>query len=158
MLSRIFPANFNNEYRGTIFGLIIFALISLMKLLMGLNISGLNPFISPEHILQTVDGIPLDKMPEIAASSVIGTSRAWAILMLLLASLDFVALFRYRAMIPLLFCFHLLDHMFRKYFEIAKSGFDFSKPMEMGDMINWSLIIALVIGLILSAYGGKRAN
>lgn len=156
MFSRIFPKNLNNEYRGTLFGLIIFAIITLIKLLMGFNISGLNPFISAEYILQKVDGIPLDTMPEIAAHAVIGSSQAWAILMLLLALSDILALIRYRSMIPLLFCFHLCDHLFRKYFEISKSGFDISKPMGMGDIINWVLIFALIIGLISASYGGKK--
>ncbi len=156
MLSRIFPKSFDNNYQGNIFGLIIFALISAVKFLMGFNISGLNPLISPEHILQHVDGIPLDAMSDIASHAVIGSSQAWAVLMLLFTVLAMVALWRYRSMIPFIFCLYLADHVLRKGFQIANQGFEIATQMQMGNLINWALIALILVGIFSSLYGGKK--
>src|ERR1022692_1576452 len=103
MLSRVFPKQFDNAYRGHWLAIWIFVPVVLVKLIMGVNVAGLDPLISKVAILKTADGVPLDTFGPGAASLVVFLFASWALGLLLFSLLALAALIRYRAMIPLMY-------------------------------------------------------
>jgi hypothetical protein len=152
MLSRIFPRQFDNDYRGHWLAIWILVPIVLLKLLMGFNVAGLNPWISNRFVAQTADGIPLDTFGAEAASTVMFLFASWGLGLLILSLLGIVVLIRYRAMIPLMFLLLSIEQIGRKgiaLFSPIVRAVE-TEGISFGVLINWGLTAALVIGLVLS--------
>jgi hypothetical protein len=162
MLGRIFPKQFDNDYRGHWLAIWIFVPVVLVKLIMGANVAGLDPLISNVDILKTSDGIPLDTFGPEAASLVVFLFASWALGLLLFSLLALLALIRYRAMIPLMFLVLSIEQIGRKGLllinpivravehphlrAVATEG------ISTGALINWGLTAGLVIGFLLSLH------
>jgi hypothetical protein len=159
-LSRIFPKQFDNAYRGHWLAIWILVPIVLVKLIMGVNVAGLDPLISNIDILKTADNVPLDTFGAEAASLVVFLFASWALGLLLLSLLATVALIRYRAMIPLMYLLLSIEQIGRKGLllinPIVKApivGAVVTHGISTGALINWGLTAALVIGFLLSLQG-----
>jgi len=105
----IFPRQINNTYRGHAAGVWLFALIVLLKLIMGSN-----SVINTRAVATGADGIPLDSLGSGAADTVVSLFALLGLGQVVLAALGVVVLVRYRAMIPLMFLLLLVDHLGRK--------------------------------------------
>jgi hypothetical protein len=155
MLSRIFPKQLDNDYRGNWIAVWLFVPLLLMKLAIAVNISGLNPWISNRYVLEVADGVPLDTFGAEAASTLVFFAASWGLAMLVLNLLGIAALIRYRAMIPLMFLLLLIEHIGRKALLLvnpivraaATAG---TEGIPAGVLINWGIMAALVVGLVLS--------
>jgi hypothetical protein len=152
MLSRIFPKQFDNTYRGHWLAIWIFVPVVLVKLIMGVNVAGLNPLISNLDILKTADGVPLDTFGAEAASTVVFLFASWALGLLLLSLLAIVVLIRYRAMIPLMYLLLSIEQIGRKALLLINPIVRAveTEGISFGAFINWGLTAALVIGFVLS--------
>jgi hypothetical protein len=161
MLYRIFPKQFDNTYRGHWLAIWILVPVVLVKLIMGVNVAGLDPLISNIDILKSADRVPLDTFGAEAASLVVFLYASWALGLLLLSLLAIVVLFRYRAMIPLMYLLLSIEQIGRKGLllinpivranhivrAVETGGF------SIGALLNWGLTAALVIGFLLSLQG-----
>jgi hypothetical protein len=152
MLSRLFPKQIDNAYRGYWLALWIYVPIVLMKFAMGINVSGMNPWISNADILKDVDGVPLDTFGAEAGSMIVYMAASWALGLLLLSSIGLLVLIRYRAMIPLMFLVLTIE-------QVGRKGISLMNPivravethgLSPGVLVNWGLTAGLVIGLVLS--------
>ena len=141
MLNRIFPERIDNHYRGHKFALWVFVPLTFMQIA-----------ISLVHIFytdggaQSISTIPLDTYATGAAQNVI------ALLDQLLLGLLFVlVLFRYRAMIPLMYVLIVVHY-------IAEEGIVYMKPLALAGTSGAStpalvLTVLSIGGLVLSLLG-----
>jgi hypothetical protein len=150
MLKRIFPAQFDNVYRGYWPAVWLLVPLVLGKLAMGVNV-----MINTRDIIGGVDGIPLSSFSVEAQKNLIFSFQAWALGLFLLAALGLLALVRYRAMVPLVYLLLLVENAGRKAISLA-SGSPLIPPSgpSTATLINMSLIAALLIGFALSI--GRR--
>lgn len=151
MLGVLFPKTIDNSYRGQWLALFLFVPVLLLKLLMGFNVAGLNPMLEVRDILQDVDGIPLDTYSQGAAADILFMASAWGFSLFIIGLLGVVALWRYRAMIPLAILLLTIEQAGRKAMSIAESGLQLgANDLTTGSIINWVLSAILVLALFLS--------
>ena len=152
MLSRLFPKQFDNAYQGHALALWLFAPLVVIKLLMGFNVSGLNPWIDNRNIATSVDGIPLESYGADAASTFMFMFASWGLILFVLGLLGLVALVRYRAMVPLLYVLLTVEQFGRFHLHtlhpVARAVK--SEAMSPSALFNWGLMAALAIGLVLA--------
>ena len=111
MLSRIFPKQIDNDYRGYQLAVWLLALLLLMKIFAVVSASGLNPFWTSRDFLQGVEKVPLDNFGRSAADAAILLFAWWGFTALILTVLGLIAVVRYRAMIPLIYLLTVLNHI-----------------------------------------------
>jgi hypothetical protein len=152
MLSRIFPKQIDNTYRGSRLAIWIFVPIVLVNMIMGAN-----TMINTREVIQGADGIPLDSFGPAAAKIIVACFKSWGLGHLLMASLGLLALMRYRGMVPFLYLVFTLENGGRKALQLANPLRIFTSSGEpaIGAMINLALLTALLVGFALSL-GGKR--
>lgn len=157
MFNRLFPRSIDNVYRGRWMALVFFLPVLAMKAIIGVNIAGLNPYVTTERILKSADGVPLDAWPADAVDQVVFSSAAWGVVMLMLCLLAVLALVRYRAMMPLVFLLFFAEQASRKWLATAIFGApDPSEAHALGFYINWGFTIALGAAVLLSLIPRKR--
>ena len=160
LLHRLFPERIDNTYRGHPLAIWLFAPLDLMKLLMGVGVAGLNPWVTNRHILESVDGVPLETFPAQAASMIVFMSASWALALLVIALLGLVVLIRYRAMIPLMFLALTIEQIGRKALSsihIVRAAGETS-GLSPSVAINWALSVLLLVGLALSLLGSAKTR
>ncbi len=151
MLNRIFPDRIDNHYRGHKLALWFFFPITFMKVA-----------ISLVHIFytdggaQSISTIPLDTYTTGGAQNVIALFSRMGLDQLLLGLLFVVVLFRYRAMIPLMYVLIIVHY-------IALEGIIYMKPLILAGTSGAGtpalVLKALSIsGLILSLWGKGYKN
>lgn len=152
MIERLFPAQIDNAYAGL--GLAIWLLVPIvaMKFLMGMNVAGLNPWVSNRDVISTADGIPIDSYSPEAAATAMFLFACWGFALFLLSLLGVIVLVRYRAMIPLMYLLLAIEQIGRKGISwanpIVRSGG--GEGVSAGALVNWGLSAALIVGLALS--------
>lgn len=151
MLSRLLPAHLNNDFRGHQAAIWIFALITAMKLALGL----VHVF-SADGGAQTLSHVPLDSYPAGAAQNVVGLFARLGLEQLLLGAIFVVVLLRYRAWIPLLFLLALVAQA--GAFALAAC-----KPLSLtvsSGVAPMHLVLSglYLAGLALSLLGGQSAR
>jgi hypothetical protein len=146
MLNRIFPKALDNRYRGHWLGLWLFVPIVLLHT--AIDLVGI---FKSDGGAQSADGIPLDTFPPVAAEAVVGVVAFLGFAGLMMGLMYLVALFRYRAMIPLMYLLIVVDYLGHK-------GVGLMKPIVRvaganGGYITLALFTASVIGLALAVSG-----
>ena len=145
MLNRIFPPQFDNNYRGHKLALWLFALLVLLKL--GISLSAI---FDGYNMARDADGIPIDTFTSGGAEAVVSVTALLGLSHFLLAALCLLTLVRYRAMIPLMFVLLLVEFLGKKWIllvhPIVRTG---ASPSTY---INLLLIALLITGLILSLW------
>ncbi|MEJ7760372.1 MAG: hypothetical protein WKF55_12375 [Gemmatimonadaceae bacterium] len=151
VLNRIFPARIDNRYRGHPAGLWLFVPIILIKIS-----TSLTHLLRSDGGAQSISTIPLDTYPASAAQNVVGLFARMGVEQLLLASLFVLVLFRYRAMIPLMYAV-IVAHFF------VSRLVGQAKPLVLAGTSGVStpfLVIAVisVIGFVLSLTGRRYSE
>ncbi len=105
MLSRIFPRQFDNAYRGHWLALPLFVLAMALT-----GAQGIFVLLMTRQTLPSADGIALDALGANGASLVVSITAVLGLFTLILPVQSLVVLLRYRAMIPFLFlCLLVLE-------------------------------------------------
>ena len=146
MLDRILPRQIDNHYRGHKAGLWLFYPITFVNV--GISLVAI---FRRDGGAQSADAIPLDTFPPDAAEAVIGVVAFLGLSGLLMGLLSTLALFRYRAMIPLMYALLVVEYLGHK-------GIGLMKPIvragaHPGGFVSLALISLTVIGLVLSLGG-----
>jgi hypothetical protein len=136
MFNQLFPQRIDNTYRGHQLALWLFGLIVLMKTAMSVNSIFLG-----HKIATSADGIPLDTFPPAAAGTIISMFAIWGLAHLMICLLCALVLFRYRALVPFMFLFLLLEHLGRK---LVLQFIPFVR------YVNLALLAVMIAGLALS--------
>jgi len=151
ILGRLFPAQFDNVYRGSRIALWVFYALTALTL-----------WRSQHHIFasdggaQSIATIPLDTYTQGGAQSVITIFALWGLAQLAMALVMLLASIRYKSMVPLLWLFIFLEYAGRKLVGIYK-------PLETIETApgasanNIFPIIALVM-LVLALWPEKTEN
>src|SRR5215510_521876 len=143
MLDRIFPARFDNNYRGHQLALWLFGLLLLIKL--GISLSSI---FDTYNVVESADGIPLDTFTSGGAETVVSITALLGLYLFLLASLGVLALIRYRAMIPFMYVLFLVEYFAKKWIQLVKPIVRTETPPAT--YVNLVLIALLIAGLLLS--------
>jgi hypothetical protein len=105
VLSRIFPKQFDNNYRGHWLAISLIVPVMLLEAAQDVIVIW-----STRTTLITADAIPLDSYGTAGAQAVISLSAIMALTSLVIPLQSVVVLIRYRAMIPFMyFCLLILD-------------------------------------------------
>ncbi|MBL8781265.1 MAG: hypothetical protein JNL06_10040 [Alphaproteobacteria bacterium] len=110
MLSRIFPRQID-EYRGYQLAVWLLALFLLVKTFASVNAIGLNPLWSNRDVLRGVEKVPLDTFSTEGASAAMVLFAWWGVTALVFTVLGFIAVVRYRAMVPLVYLLMAINHI-----------------------------------------------
>lgn len=110
MLSRIFPKQIDNNYRGYQIALWLLVLFLLVRTFASITQMGLNPLWTNAEVLQGVERVPLDTFDAKAVNAAVVLFGWWGATNLMLNFLGFGAVIRYRAMIPLVYLLILGSH------------------------------------------------
>lgn len=146
MLNRIFPERIDNHYRGH--RLAIWLLYPITLLSLGIALSAI---FSSDGGIQDADGVPLDSFASGGAQVVLATVALLGLSKLLLSSLHVLALFRYRAMIPLVYVLLVADYVGHKGIELMKPIDRVGTPY--GVVVTAVLFALSILGLVLSLRG-----
>lgn len=143
MLTRLFPASLDNDYRGSKIALWLFGILMLLRLIMGLN-----TMINTHSIAINADGIPLDAYPQAAAIMAEHLFSILGLWNLLLALFGIVALVRYRSALPMLYLFLIVQFILGK----VNNHFhpDGTSTLPSGFYLTAGMFVAMLIGLALS--------
>jgi hypothetical protein len=155
MLSRIFPRQIDNTYRGYRIAIWLFVPIVLVNMIMGAN-----TMIHTRDVIQGADRIPLDSYAATPARIIVSCFKSWALGHFLIASLGLLALLRYRAMLPLMYLVFTLENGGRKALQLSNPLRVMTRTGEpmIGAMINLALLVALLVGFALSLAGRREAG
>lgn len=147
MLSRLFPRQFDNDYRGYTIAIWLLVPIAILKLAMGCN-----TIFNTTWVIENADRVPLADYGPKAAHLVIFLFQSWGLGLALMSLLGLIACLRYRSMVPLAYLILLAEDAGRKLLgllsplELAPGG----PSPSFGTMVNIGLIAALLIGFVLS--------
>lgn len=144
MLSRLFPKQFDNAYRGHVLGLWILAALALAKLAMGTNV-----MIQPDFVAVSADSMPVDSYGA-AAAPVIAFFAVWGLGQVILALLAALSLIRYRAMAPLMFLMLLIEQLGRKVLLALHPVHTLATGLSVNVVTNAAFLALMLIGLVLS--------
>ena len=147
MLSRIFPRQFDNIYRGHWLGLWLFVAVMFVK-----GLQGVNSIVTTRQVMTTADGIPLDSFNAVAAQAAIGMFTLLGMYLLILPVQGAVAVIRYRSMIPFLYLMLLIaqaaSRLLVLWHPVIQSG-----QLPIGFVVNLVILAVTLLGFVLSLLG-----
>ncbi len=159
MLARLFPKQFDNDFRGHPLAIWLLVPIVVIRLLQGVNC-----ILRPAAIATSADAIPLDRFAPDASAVIVLLFALSALSFLLFALQGILALVRYRSMIPLLYAWLLIDTFARRALNFVHPTVE-SVPTgghSIGFYVNLALLAAMAAGFALSLIarpdGGRRAR
>ncbi len=154
MLTRIFPKQIDNAYRGHWLAIWLMVPIVLLRLVIGFN-----SMVFARMVATSADGIPLDSFGTAGAEAVIALFALLGLYLLLFALLGVVVLIRYRAMIPFMYLLLLIQQLGSKVLgllhPIARSGVS---SAQTGSALVLGILAATIIGFVLSLLSKSNSS
>jgi hypothetical protein len=158
MLNRIFPRQFDNDYRGHWLGIALFILVIALK-----AVQGVNSILMTHQVMTTADGIPVDSYGPAAAAAAMSMFALLGMYLLVLPIIGLVALSRYRTMIPFLFVMLLLIQLASRMLQtvnpierIAEPSMGYSGH-PIGFWINLAILAVTALGFLLSIMSRSKS-
>lgn len=149
---RLFPVRLDNEgYRGRAAALWLFAVLLLLRAIMGAN-GAINT-----RAIATGDGIRLDGLGEGAAETILLLFRNLSLANLPLVVIGSVALWRWRTMVPFLYLVLLADQIVRRLVAQANPIARTEAGSAVATWITLALLALIVVGLVLSLWSRPSA-
>ena len=152
MLSRIFPTQVDNNYRGHRLAIWLLVPIILLR-----GLIGFNSIFFARSVATSADGLPLDSFTPAAAGMVLALFALLGLFSLLLALLGLVVLVRYRAMIPFLYLFLLIQEVGNKAvllaYPVTRSA---SSGAPAGSIVVFAILAMTLIGFVLSLTSSRN--
>ena len=144
LLERLLPTRADNAFGGHPLALWLFGAVVLMKTGIGLG-----TLFNGRAAAVDADGIALDSFGSSGADAFVSLFAAWGLEQVVIAALCWLVLLRYRALLPLMFCALLFEHLARKtiFFVLPIARIAGAAP---GFFINLALVAVMVVGLILA--------
>lgn len=146
VLERLFPSQIDRHFPGHPAALWLLVPLALVKLVQGANV-----VLAGRQVLESADRVPVSTFPAEAASHVVFLFGAWGLGISVLGLLAVVVLLRYRGMIPLMYLLLLIEQLGRKLLStIHLDSPFFSARLSAPNIVNWTFLIAIVVGFLLS--------
>jgi len=151
MLERFLPDRIDNTLRGHPLAPWLFAPVLAAKtgIAFGMIVNG-------REAARSADGIPLDTYGAAGAQAVAALLAVWGVSQVALLLPGWVALVRYRAMVPAMFGLLLFEHLARKWILLVKPITRTGTPP--GFWINLALVALMIAGLALSLWKHAEAR
>lgn len=147
MPGRLVPGRLDNEgYRGRSAALWLFALLLLLKAIMGVNGA-----INTRSVATGADGINLDGLPNGAAQSILLLFRSLSLAHLPIVAIGAAALWRWRAMVPFLYLVLLAEQLVRRLAALT-NAVPRTEAAPVGVSINLAILALLAAGFLLSLW------
>lgn len=151
ILNRLFPAQFDNVYRGNRIALWLFYPLTAMTLWRSQH-----HIFAPDGGAQSIATIPLDTYTQGGAQGIVTIFALWGLAQLAMGFVMLLALFRYKSMVPLLWLFIFLEYGGRRLVGIYK-------PLETvetapGQTAAYVLPIVALAMLVLALGPEKQAD
>jgi hypothetical protein len=158
MLTRLFPREVDNDYRGHVLAMWLLVALALTKVLQGANVAGFLGADRSRRVLEGVDRVPVSTFPVEAASHLVFLFAAWGVGIFVLGLLGIIVVLRYRKMIPLMYVLLLIEEVGRRAVSTVHLDRPFlSLTTTPANLINWGFLLAMAIGL-LSSLSGHRSR
>jgi len=146
----IFPKQIDNNFKGYKIALYAFYALTAITLWRSQH-----HLFAPDGGAQTIASIPLDTFTLTGSQAVIGVFGLWGLSQLVIGLLYLLVAFRYRAMVPLMYLFMIVEYSFRAFY------FPMSKPIPTagtapGAVINLPFVLFSVVMLILIIVGHRK--
>jgi len=151
VLNRLFPAQFDNHYRGNAIALWVFYALSALTLWR----SCVHIF-APDGGAQTIATIPLDTFTQGGAASIITIFALWGLAQLAMGLVMLLASIRYKSMVPLLWLFILFEYSARKLVGIYKPVMALETPP--GATANTIFPVLALVMLVLALWPEKETG
>jgi len=144
MLRLLFPPRFDNVFSGQRIALWILAPVLLFRTMIGINSMAV-----PRQVATKADSIPSDSFGPTAAASIIQMFAHLGLFYLTVSALGWLALFRYRSMVPLIYLLIVVEQVGNKLLQLL-----YAHPMPgsvtTGALIVRGILALAVTGLVLS--------
>ncbi len=158
MLTPLLPRQIDDDFRGQVVAIWLLVPVVLAKFLQGANVAGLLGTGKSRQVLESADRVPVSSFPADAASQLVFSFSAWGLGIFVLGLLGIIVLLRYRAMIPLMYVLLLIEQLGRKALSTVHLGRPFlSMDPSPANIINWTFLSLIVVGLLLSLVGRRRS-
>ena len=151
MLNRIFPAQFDNTYRGHWLGLWLFIPIIVVK-----GIQSVDTVLLTRLVAVGPDAIPLDSFGAACTETVLSLFALMGMSLLILPLQGIVVLIRYRSMIPFMYLSLLVVLVGSRVIQFVHPLVR-SNALPYGVIMNLAILAATVLGFVLSLHD-KREN
>jgi hypothetical protein len=151
MLGRLFPRVIDNRFRGQWLGYWLMAPILILKF----GIAG-GSILTPSNAAKA-DAIDLSTYSAAALQGAMASTALIGLLHLCIALFCLLAMIRYRALVPLIYLWLLLEFFGRRLVLDAYPIGRESGPVS-GSMINLALVAMMVIGFALSLWPRRSAS
>jgi len=145
MLGLLFPQVIDNRFRGQWLGYWLLAPVLLLKF--GIALASI---LTPRRA-NTADAIDLSTFSETALRDAATSTALLGLLHLCIALFCLLAMIRYRAMVPLIYLWLLVEFVGRRGV-LELYPIDRTPGPSSGSMVNLALIAMLVVGLALSLW------
>ena len=149
-MSSLAPQNAGAAYRGSPLALWLLVPVLVLKLIMGINVAGLNPLVSNRYIIEHADGVPIASFSAETQELVMFLFASWGLNLLLICAFAVVALVRYRALIPLAIFWLAVEQIGRKVIAGMTLSPAPDAAISVGALINWAFSIMLAAAFTLS--------
>jgi hypothetical protein len=143
MLTTLFPKQIGNSFPGHVAALWIFGLMLVLRLLISVNSMAM-----PRKIAEEADGIPLSQFPAGAAAEMVSLFSLLGLLTFSLTAIGVLALWRYRAMVPMLFGLFLLERVARGLLLRINPGVP-RLDHPSGKVVTAVLLVMMIVGFLL---------
>jgi len=142
MIARVFPKQFDNEFKGFKFSLWIFYGLTALTLWRSQH-----HMFAPDGGAESIASIPLSAYSAAASDTIIGVFALWGLSQLIIGLIYLVACIRYKSMIPLLYLLAAFEYLVRfAYVGVFKSIE--TAGTAPGSAINLPFTIACVFCLL----------
>lgn len=148
MLSKIFPKQYDNDYRGHKLALLLLIIITAFNLIMFYQ-----TVFNTYYAATSADGIPLDSYSPEASQRVMYIFALLGNVHFVFITLAVLALARYRTMVPLVFLCEIIEFLGRK--AISNHYYDtpwVQLPDNLASGIVHSLFYLMLVGFGLSVW------
>jgi hypothetical protein len=151
IMSRLFPAQFDNNYRGQKLALWLFYPLTAVTLWRSQH-----HIFAPDGGAQSIATIPLDAYTPGGAQGIVTAFALWGLAQLAMGLIMLMALIRYKSMIPLMWLFIILEYGGRRLVGIYK-------PLDTigtapGAIAGYVLPLVGLVMLILALWPERQAD
>lgn len=145
MLDRIFPRQLSNQYKGHVIPKWVLILITIVTI----GRSLVHMF-APDGGAQSIAAIPLDSYSHEGAATVVLIFALWGLSQLLIGCIYVIVLWRYQALIPLMYLLLIIEYGMRIILSTLKPII--TMGTAPGDVGNYAIMPLAVVMLVLSLW------
>lgn len=152
MLEQIFPKQADNTYQGHPIAKWVFILLTAKAIM-----AGLIHMFSADGGAQSIASITLDNFTPGGADTVITIFALWGLSQLMIGLINMVVIWRYQALIPMMWLVFLIEYTMRKLSFLFTPGVA-SANTPPGAVLDYVLLPLALVMLVLSLVPSGKTN